>query len=262
MLDGLRGPDVAADADLPVFPSWPPVLPEPDPRLLVRDAHGRGRNVAGLCLGAYPVVASGVLDGRTVVTHWEGASELGRRYPVVDVRSSDLYIDHGDVITSAGTAASLDACLHVVRERLGAAKAAVLSRRIVVAPHREGDQAQYVDLPVPEGSDDGEIGATIDWALSNLDRSISVDELARHACMSRRSFARKFRATTGTSPGRWVLSRRLDHARTLLETTTRSIDDIARDCGFGSAVTFRQNFDRKYSTTPSSYRARFGEAQE
>ena len=264
VLGDLDGPATAEQADILVFPSWSPELPDRDPCLLsiVRGAHSRGSLVAGLCLGAYPVVASGVLDGRTVVTHWEGAAELALRYPAVDVRSSDLYIDHGDVITSAGTAASLDACVHIVRSRLGAAKAAVLARRIVVAPHREGDQAQYVELPVPDGGDDGEIGETIDWALANLDRPLSVDDLAGHACMSRRSFARKFRATTGASPGRWVLSRRLDHARTLLETTTRSIEDVARDCGFCSAVTFRQNFDRKYSTTPSSYRARFGEAQE
>ena len=144
VLDELAGPGAAADADLLVFPAWPNDLPVPDPALLdlVRSTHARGGGIAGLCLGAYPVVGSGVLDGRTVVTHWEEADELARRHPEVEVCASDLYIDHGDVITSAGTASSLDACLHVVRVHLGATAAAKVARHIVVAPHRDGDQAQ------------------------------------------------------------------------------------------------------------------------
>lgn len=199
-----------------------------------------------------------MLDGRTVVTHWEGADELAQRYPRVDVRASDLYIDHGDVITSAGTASSLDACLHVVRVHLGATAAARVARHIVVAPHREGDQAQYIQQPLPDRDDD-EIGEVIQWALANLDVVLSVDELARRSHMSRRSFARRFVDVTGTSPGKWVLSRRLDHARKLLETTSLPVEEVARACGFGSAVTFRQNFSRAFSTTPTSYRNRFGE---
>ncbi|MFE5117455.1 GlxA family transcriptional regulator [Dietzia sp. NPDC055340] len=262
VLDDLAGPESVEDADLLVFPAWPAELPVPDPQLLglVRDVHERGGGVAGLCLGAYPVVGSGVLDGRTVVTHWGGADELALRYPAVQVRSSDLYIDHGDVITSAGTASSLDACLHIVRMRLGATAAAAVARHIVVAPHREGDQAQYIQRPLPENGDGGAIGETIEWALAHLDANLSVEELARRACMSRRSFARRFVEVTGTSPGRWVLSRRLDHARMLLETTTWPIEAIATECGFGSVVTFRQNFVRAFSTTPTSYRSRFGGA--
>lgn len=261
LLDDLGGPAAAVDADLLVFPAWPADLPLPDPALLdlIRDVHDRGGGIAGLCLGAYPVAGSGVLDGRTVVTHWEGAGELARRHPEVEVRSSDLYIDHGDVITSAGTASSLDACLHVVRVHLGATAAAEIARHIVVAPHREGDQAQYIQQPVPEQDDGDEIGQVIQWALANLQNDLSVDELARRACMSRRSFTRRFLEATGTSPGRWVLSHRLDHARMLLETTSWSIEQVAAACGFGSAVTFRQNFVRAFSTTPTSYRARFGE---
>lgn len=262
VLDELAGPESVENADLLVFPAWPAELPVPDPQLLdlVRDVHDRGGGVAGLCLGAYPVVGSGVLDGRTVVTHWGGADELALRYPDVQVRSSDLYIDHGDVITSAGTASSLDACLHIVRMHLGATAAAAVARHIVVAPHREGDQAQYIQRPLPENGDGGAIGETIEWALAHLDANLSVDELAHRACMSRRSFARRFLEITGTSPGRWVLSRRLDHARMLLETTAWPIDAIATDCGFGSVVTFRQNFVRAFSTTPTSYRSRFGGA--
>lgn len=263
VLDELAGPEAVAEADLLVFPAWPPDLPVPDPRLLglVRGVHERGGAVAGLCLGAFPVAGSGVLDGRTVVTHWEGADELGRRYPDVKVRSSDLYIDHGDVMTSAGTASSLDACLHVVRVHLGAAAAAEVARHIVVAPHREGDQAQYIQQPVPDRDDDDGIGATIQWALANLAEDLSVDELARRSHMSRRSFARRFLETTGTSPARWVLSRRLDHARILLETTVWPISSVSAACGFGSAVTFRQQFANAFATTPTSYRSRFGEAK-
>lgn len=260
-LDDLHGREAAAEADLLVFPSWPSDLRDTEPGLLdlIRDAHHRGAAVAGLCLGAYPVVASGVLDGRAAVTHWEGAEELARRHPGVEVRSSDLYIDHGDVLTSAGTASSLDACLHLVRMRLGSAKASALARHIVVAPHREGDQAQYVQQPIPERSDDGQVGETIEWALANLDQRLSVDDLADRACMSRRNFVRSFKKATGTSPARWVLSRRLDHARVLLESTTQPVSTIAQVCGFGSAVTFRQNFVEAFSTTPTSYRNRFAD---
>lgn len=177
----------------------------------------------------------------------------------MEVRSSDLYIDHGDVLTSAGTASSLDACLHLVRVRLGAAKAARLARHIVVAPHREGDQAQYIQQPIPERSDDDQVGETIEWALENLDQRLSVDDLAERACMSRRNFVRSFSKATGTSPARWVLSRRLDHARVLLESTAHPVGTIAQMCGFGSAVTFRQNFVQAFSTTPTSYRNRFSD---
>ncbi|MEH6821390.1 MAG: helix-turn-helix domain-containing protein [Dietzia psychralcaliphila] len=262
LLEDLCGPDVAAEADLLVFPSWPVDLRDPVPELLdvIHGAHRRGAAVAGLCLGAFPVVASGVLDGRSAVTHWEGAEELGRRAPGVEVRSADLYIDHGDVLTSAGTASSLDACLHLVRRHLGSAEAATLARHIVVAPHREGDQAQYIQQPIPQRSGDDRVGEAIEWALSNLDQRLSVDDLAARACMSRRNFVRSFHKVTGTSPARWVLSRRLDHARVLLEKTSHPVGTIAQECGFGSVVTFRQNFVRTFSTTPTSYRGRFGDS--
>lgn len=261
-LDDLSGPAIAAEADLVVFPSWPVDLREPDPGLLdvIRAARRRSSAVAGLCLGAFPVVAAGVLDSRTAVTHWEVADELARRHPGVEVRSADLYIDHGDVLTSAGTASSLDACLHIVRTRLGSAAASVLARHIVVAPHRDGDQAQYIQQPIPEPGGDDRVAQAIEWALENLDRRLSVDDLADRACMSRRNFVRSFQRATGTTPARWVLSRRLDRARVLLERSSDPIGEIAQECGFGSAVTFRQNFVRAYSTTPTSYRNRFADS--
>jgi transcriptional regulator GlxA family with amidase domain len=258
-VDDVRGPEVVDDADLLIFPSWPSDLPPTDETLAgrVRAAHARGTRVAGLCLGAFPVVDSALLDGRAVVTHWGAARVLARRRPGVVVNASALYIDHGDVLTSAGTASAIDACLHVVRSHLGSAAAATVARHLVVAPHRDGHQAQYVERPIPEPAGVGHLGPTLDWALAHLDRELTVDELAGHARMSRRNFTRRFTEVTGTTPARWILARRLDEARRLLEITTWPIARIATMCGFGSAVTFRQNFVAAYATTPTSYRQRF-----
>lgn len=208
-------------------------------------------------MGAFPVVDSGVVGARAVVTHWAVAPELVGRVPQVTVDASSLYLDHGDVLTSAGTASAIDACLHLVRAELGSAAAATVARHLVVAPHREGGQAQYVERPIPEPEERGRFGPTLDWALANLDADLCVDVLADHAGMSRRNFNRRFAETTGATPARWVVARRLDRARGLLENTTWPIDRIARECGFGSAVTFRQNFVAAFATTPTSYRRRF-----
>ncbi|MGP9503919.1 GlxA family transcriptional regulator [Specibacter sp. AOP5-B1-6] len=253
------GPEVADDADLVVFPSWLSELPEPSEALLrlVRDSHERGATIAGLCLGAYPVARSGILDGRTAVTHWGAAQAVAVKAPAVEFNESALYVDHGDVLTSAGTASALDACLHIVRTRLGSATAAAVARQIVIAPHREGDQAQYIARPLQDPDLDGPLGRTVQWALANLDQDLEVEELAARATMSKRNFTRRFKEVTGLSPARWVLSRRLDDARQLLETTSWSIARIAESCGFGSPVTFRQNFVAAYATTPTSYRTRF-----
>lgn len=258
LVDDVSGPS-ATEADLLVFPSWPTDLPMAEEWLtdLIRAAHRRGSRIAGLCLGAFPVVESRVLDGREALTHWAAAAQLAQRFPAVQVNDSALYLDHGDVLTSAGTASAIDACLHIVRSHLGSAAAATVARHLVVAPHREGDQAQYVVRPMPEPGGVGHLGPTLEWALAHLDQSLTVDKLADHAGMSHRNFARRFTEATGTTPASWVLSQRLDEARRLLEGTTWSIDRIARTCGFRSAVTFRQNFTGAYSTTPTSYRRRF-----
>lgn len=258
-VEDVRGPEAVDDADLVVLPSWPTDLPSTDEALArrIRAAHARGSRIAGLCLGAFPVVDSGLLDGRNVVTHWGAAEELARRRPQVRVDPAALYLDHGDVLTSAGTASAIDACLHIVRSHLGSAAAATVARNLVVAPHREGDQAQYVERPMPQPGGVGHLGPTIDWALAHLDRPLTVDDLAAHARMSRRNFTRRFAEVTGTTPARWVLARRLDEARRLLETTTWPVARIATACGFSSVVTFRQNFVATYATTPTSYRQRF-----
>ncbi|WP_210651601.1 GlxA family transcriptional regulator [Nocardioides sp. SYSU D00065] len=258
-VENVKGPAAVDEADLVVLPSWPTDLPAADAALAgrIRAAQARGSRVAGLCLGAFPVVDSGVLDGREVVTHWGAAEELARRRPQVRVDPAALYLDHGDVLTSAGTASAIDACLHIVRSQLGSAAAATVARNLVVAPHREGDQAQYVDRPMPLPGGVGHLGPTIDWALAHLDRQLTVDDLAHHARMSRRHFTRRFAEVTGTTPARWVMGRRLDEARRLLETTTWPVARIATACGFTSVVTFRQNFVATYATTPTSYRQRF-----
>lgn len=224
---------------------------------LVGAAHARGARIAGLCLGAFPVVDCVPLGRRSVATHWAATSQLGQRRAGIQVDPMALYLDHGDVLTSAGTASALDACLHIVRSHLGAAAATTVARHLVIVPHREGNQAQYVDRPMPEPGGVGYLGPTLDWALERLNHDLGVAELADHAGMSRRNFTRRFAEVTGTTPARWVLARRLDEARTRLETTTWSMTRIASASGFQSVVTFRQNFISAYATTPSSYRERF-----
>jgi len=253
------GPGIVQEADLVVLPSWLPDFSEPSRDLLrlVRQSHARGAAIVGLCLGAYPVARSGVIDGRTAVTHWAAAQDMALRHPDVAFDDSALYLDHGDVLTSAGTASALDACLHIVRKHLGSAAAACLARHIVVAPYREGGQAQYISRPLADSELEGPLGRTIQWALANLDQDLEVESMAAHAAMSKRNFTRRFKQATGLSPARWVLGRRLDDARQLFETTQWSVTRIAESCGFGSAVTFRQNFVAAYSTTPTSYRHRF-----
>lgn len=255
----VHGPAAVLDADLVVVPSWPQDLRPADDALIadLQAAHARGAEVAGLCLGAFPVVDSGLLDGRVAVTHWAAAADLAVRRDGVAVEPAALYLDHGDVLTSAGTVSAIDACLNVVRRHLGAAAAATVSRHLVVAPHRDGDQAQYVERPLAEPGGVGHLGPTLAWALANLHRDLSVENLAAHARMSRRNLTRRFREATGTSPSQWLLARRLDEARRLLETTAWPVARIAAACGFGSPVTFRQSFRAAYTTTPTSYRARF-----
>lgn len=258
----IRGPEITRDADIVIMPSWPLSLPdlEPELRRTIIDAHDRGATVVGLCLGAFPVADAGLLDGRDAVTHWEAMDRLAERRPGPRVDSSVLYIDHGDVLTSAGTASAIDACVHLVRTHLGSAAATRVARSLVVAPHREGGQAQYVERPLPRPAHDGVIGEVLEWALGHLSDTLTVDALAERACMSRRSFVRHFRDTTGTTPARWILERRLDEARVLLESTDWPIDAVAAASGFGSAVTLRQKFAVAYSISPTAYRKQFAQS--
>ena len=258
-LGEVKGPEAADKADIVVVPSW-----FDDGRMLgdslrrvLQGAHVRGVPIMGLCLGAIPVADAGLLAGRRAVTHWQAFDSLAVRHPDVPLDQSVLYIDHGDVMTSAGTASALDACLHVVRSRLGAEAANQVARSLVIAPHREGGQAQYIERPVPPSSTDDPISRLLEWALGRLGEPLTIDRLAAQAHLSRRTFVRAFRAATGTTPAAWIRARRLDAARRLLETTDRSMDQVAADCGFGNAVTLRQNFAAAFSTTPTEYRRRF-----
>jgi transcriptional regulator GlxA family with amidase domain len=242
-----------------VVPSWfdDGRVPSDSLRQVLQGAHGRGAPVLGLCLGAIPVADAGLLAGRGAVTHWQAFDSLAVRHPDVPLDRSVLYIDHGDVLTSAGTASALDACLHLVRAKLGAEAANQVARSLVIAPHREGGQAQYIEHPVPERSTDDPISRLLEWALGRLGEPLTIDRLAAQAHLSRRTFVRAFRAATGTTPAAWIRARRLDAARRLLETTDLAIDQISADCGFGNAVTLRQNFAAAFSTTPTEYRRRF-----
>lgn len=258
-LGPVEGPEALEEADMLIIPSWPERLPEADAALVgrLRRAHARGAEIVGLCLGAFAVADAGLLAGRSAVTHWAAMERFSARHPDIAVDTSVLYIDHGDVMTSAGTASGLDACLHLVRKHLGTHAANRLARSMVVAPHREGGQAQYIERPVPRSGSDAPIAEVMAWALGNLDAPLPVDALAERAHLSRRGFVRRFREATGSTPAKWVLDQRLDRARELLETTSWGVDRIASHCGFGSEVTLRQNFNARYATTPGRYRRRF-----
>jgi len=224
----------------------------------IAGAHRTGARVMSICTGAFVLAEAGVLDGRRATTHWDSTDRLARRYPRVSVDPSVLYVDEGSVLTSAGVAAGLDLCLHVIRRDHGASVAAQIARRTVVAPHRDGGQAQFVARPI---ADDAGAGASLEatraWALDRLDRPLDVTTLAREACMSPRSFARRFRQETGTTPAQWVLDQRTRVAQGLLETTDLPVEHVAVCSGFGSATSLRTHFGRRLATTPTAYRRAF-----
>jgi AraC family transcriptional regulator, transcriptional activator FtrA len=203
------------------------------------------------------LAAAGLLDGLRATTHWMHAACLAERYPLIDVDPGVLYVDEGSVLTSAGTAAGIDLCLHMVRSDYGAEVANVYARRMVVPPHRDGGQAQFVDTPIDAVSESSALDATLDWALQKIEEPLSVHDLARHASMSPRTFARRFRSVTGTTPLQWLVHQRVIAARRLLETTDLSVDLIAERTGFGSAPTMRLHFARIVGTSPQSYRQTF-----
>ncbi|MDT7571380.1 MAG: hypothetical protein QOE05_1554 [Actinomycetota bacterium] len=250
--------DRLATADLIGIPAWKGADPPEALLQALRDAVDRGARVLSVCSGAFVLAAAGLLDGRRAATHWRYAAQLAARYPLVDVDDSVLYIDSGQVITSAGTAAGIDACLHLVRVEHGAEVANALARRMVVPPHREGGQAQYVEAPMPlrehPGSD--ELAGVLDWAVEHLADPLPVSVLASRAHMSPRTFARRFREVTGVTPHRWLLAQRVAHAGRLLETGM-TVEEVARRAGFGSAANLRLQFGRERGTSPSTYARTF-----
>src|SRR3982751_5850810 len=230
----------------------------PSPALLDAfcDAHARGATIVSHCTGAFVLAAAGLLDGKRVTTHWKWAGELAARFPAVAVDPSVLYVDNGRVITGAGTAAGVDTMLYLVRREWGAAAANALAREMVVPPHRDGGQAQFIDAPVAECQDDL-LGAVLEWAQNHLADDLSVELLARRALMSPRSFARRFKATTGTTPHAWLLGQRLAAAEALLEESDAPVEEIARLVGFGTAAGLREQFTRRRGVSPRSYRQTF-----
>jgi len=233
----------------------------PDVVEALHAAIARGARILTVCSGSYVAAAAGLLDGRRATTHWRYVEDFARRYPLVDVQPDVLYVEDGPILTSAGTAAGIDLCLHVVRQDYGSRVANAVARRMVVPPHRDGGQAQYVALPVAVTADDG-LGPTLDWIVANLDQEIGVDDMAGHALMSARTFARRFREETGTTPYSWLIARRVDAASRLLEETTLGVDEIASQVGFGSGTVLRHHFGRIRGTSPQAYRRTFFCADE
>ena len=223
----------------------------------LRRAHARGARLVSICSGAFVLAATGLLDGRRAATHWRYAGLLAERFPAVDVDPRVLYVDAGDVLTSAGTAAGIDLCLHLVRCDHGAQIANQVARRMVVAPHRTGDQAQYVEAPLPPRDHVDPVSGVMQWALAHLDERIGVGDLARHAHLSTRSLTRRFAAATGTSPARWLLEQRIAAATELLERTDTPVEDVGAQVGIPSPAAFRRHFARVMGVPPSAYRRAF-----
>lgn len=249
-LEALPGADlvcVAATA-LREFP--------PEALAALREARDRGATILSVCSGVFVLGAAGLLDGRRCTVHWKHADELRHTHPEAVVEEDALYVDDGDLVTGAGTAAGIDACLHLVRRELGGSVANRIARRMVVPPQREGGQRQFIELPVPECTADS-LAPVLAWLLENLHDEHTVAALARRAAMSERTFARRFVEETGTTPHRWISAQRVLHARTLLEETDLGMDAVAARAGFGTAALLRHHFRRALGVAPADYRSTF-----
>jgi transcriptional regulator GlxA family with amidase domain len=262
---GLRvghGLDALAGADIVLVPGrHPHDAPVPrDVTAALRAAHASGAVVMSICVGAFVLAAAGLLDGRPVTTHWDYCDDLAAQYPLLEVRPDVLYVDDGDVLTSAGLAAGLDLCLHVVRREAGAAAATRLASWNLVAPHREGGQAQFIAPPprpdTAAGAGAG-LGPTLAWAHRHLHEPLTLARLARESCMSERTFSRRFVAEVGVPPKRWLLAQRVGRARELLESTDLPVEVVADRSGFASAAALRLHLRRHAATTPTAYRTTF-----
>ena len=250
-------------ADLIVIPAWNPI-DKPVPQSLqraLRSAVARGARVMSVCSGAFALAASGLLDGRRATTHWRHAGHLAEMYPAIRVELDVLYVDDDPILTSAGTAAGIDLCLHLVRKEFGSGVANAIARRMVVPPHRDGGQAQYVERPVPNSGDQAPLAPLLQWAQEHLAEDLTVDWLARRMHMAARSFARHFQASVGTTPYKWLLDQRISTAQDLLERSRLSVEEIAGRCGFKTAAAFRVQFGRRVGVSPTRYRQQFQQQQ-
>ncbi|MFC7564544.1 helix-turn-helix domain-containing protein [Actinomadura namibiensis] len=258
LLEPDGGLDRLALADTVIVPGWADVDTDPPADLVdaVRAAHEAGARVASLCTGAFVLAAAGLLEGLRATTHWAHTEALAARHPRIEVDPDVLYVDNGSVLTSAGKAAAMDLCLHLVRRDHGSVVANAVARRLVVPPHRPGGQAQFVATPVPERHDHP-LSDLLAWAARRLDQPLTVEDLARRANMSSRHLGRHFRSMTGTTPLQWLLTQRIRRAQELLETTDDSVDAIAEATGMGTATTLRRHFNRTVGVPPDSYRRTF-----
>lgn len=256
------GLEALRDADTVIVPGWQrygtPVSPAVTAAL--QAAHRRGARIVAICTGAFVLAQAGLLDGRRATTHWRSTAQLAAAFPEVRVDPDVLFVDQGDVATSAGTGAGIDLCLHLVRSDHGAAYAAQIARNMVLPPHREGSQLQYAAQPTPARADES-LAPLLEWASSRLGDRLTIDRLAERAGLSGRTLARRFTEQLGTSPGQWLLGRRLDAARALLEQTDLSVEAIATRVGLASAVNLRRRFRAHLGTTPGAYRRTFGETE-
>lgn len=253
------GLEALATAGTVVVPGWRDRHERPPGAMLdaLREAHARGSRLLSICSGAFVLAATGLLDGRRATTHWMYADDLRGLHPRVQVDEDVLYVDEGSIVTGAGSAAGIDACLHLVREDWGAATAATVARRMVVSPHRDGGQAQFVVHPATASVRDLGLARLMDEVLADLAAAHTVSSMAARLHLAPRTLARRFREETGTSPAEWVAAQRVLRARDLLETSELGVEQVGREVGFTSAVTFRQQFQRRVRTTPSAYRSRF-----
>ncbi|MBN9151210.1 MAG: helix-turn-helix domain-containing protein [Cryobacterium sp.] len=249
---------VASEADLIAVPAH--ALDGVDEAYLdvIRAAEKRGAWVLSVCSGAFVLAQAGILDGRRSTTHWMYTDKLAERYPHTEVDPEVLFVEDRGVVTSAGTASGIDAALHIVRKELGASAANIIARRMVIPPQRDGGQSQYIEAPIVACKSDS-LAPITDWMVQHLDEELSVDELAKRALMSSRTFARKFRAETGTTPAAWLNRQRLLRAQQLLEQTDFGLEQVASEAGFGIAAVMRHHFVKTLQTTPAAYRRSFGE---
>ena len=260
-IDGVRPLRALDRADTIIVPAWSGPTHRPPEAMItaLQRAHRRGARLMSVCSGAFALAYAGLLDGRRATTHWMHTQELAGAFPAVHVDPDVLYVDEGQILTSAGTAAGIDLCLHVARLDHGVEFANAVARRMVVPPHRDGGQAQFVVTPIEVDDGADPLAATLDWAIEHLSEPLTVEILARRAMMSPRTFARRFRAVTGTTPLQWLLRQRILHAQQLLESTDLPIEVIAQRCGFGSASVLRTHFKRMLDTSPLIYRRTFRE---
>ncbi|MGW5230342.1 helix-turn-helix domain-containing protein [Nocardia niigatensis] len=248
------------DADLVAIPAFPIFAGNPiDPRVVdaVRDAAEAGATVLTVCSGAFLAGAAGLLDGRKCTTHWRYVNLLAEQFPAATVDPDVLFVDEGNLITSAGTAAGIDACLHLVRRELGSSVANAIARRMVVPPQRDGGQRQFIERPVVDCSSDS-LSETLHWMGEHLELPHTVEALAARSSMSTRTFARRFAAETGTTPVKWLTGQRVLLAKQLLEDTDLDLESLAHRCGFGSGALLRHHFQRVVGIAPVEYRRRFG----